>query len=365
MKKNYAKFLINLINNAIKFTEKGSVILRVGQQNNQHNSQDTKTAIINFAVQDTGKGIAKEELDNLFKPFVQTKTGKKSAEGTGLGLAISHKFIQLMGGEITVDSEVNKGTSFSFNIPVKLANNTNSINQKVKSQIIGLKTNQPPYRILVVDDVVENRQLLQRLLASIGLETQTAENGQQAVDIWETWQPELIWMDLQMPVMNGYQAVKEIRKKEQEKNTSVNSANKTTKIIAITASIFDDEEVKVYQVGCDDIVRKPFTKDIIFDKMKYHLGIDFLYDNSAPEVDSKKPIVNLSGEVTESELRAELALMSSEWINKLSQAANKGSDEEILELIKQISSNQVNLQNILTNWANNFQFDQIIQLIDR
>ncbi|VEP12336.1 Histidine kinase [Hyella patelloides LEGE 07179] len=238
--------LINLLNNALKFTSEGQVTLKV---------YPDPSAIyhLSWEIEDTGTGIAPEESDNLFESFTQTEAGKKSEEGTGLGLPISRKFVQLMGGDITVSSTLGKGTVFRFQIVSEPAI-TEELQPPTPSQtVIALEPNQPSYRILVVDDRWENRQILLRLLEPVGFAVKEAVNGQEAIAIWQQWQPHLIWMDLRMPVMNGYEATKYIKSNLQER---------ATYIIALTASTVEEERTIVLSAGCDDFVRKPFSEEV-------------------------------------------------------------------------------------------------------
>jgi two-component system sensor histidine kinase/response regulator len=150
-------------------------------------------------------------MNKLFQPFEQTQTGRKAQHGTGLGLPISRKFVQMMGGDITVSSTPDLGSKFAFDIQIRLADPTDVKMLKPQKKVIGLAPDQPEYRILVVDDRADNRLVLVRLLSSLGLLVREAENGQEAVAVWEDWQPQLIWMDMRMPVMDGYEATKQIK----------------------------------------------------------------------------------------------------------------------------------------------------------
>ncbi|NEQ78270.1 MAG: response regulator, partial [Okeania sp. SIO2C9] len=209
--------LINLINNGIKFTKQGGVSLTVGATEKSSlnpslkKEENHQKSTMIFEVRDTGAGIAEAETPKLFEAFTQTETGKNSQEGTGLGLPISRKFIQLMGGDITVNSQVGKGTTFRFQIQVNVANKTDIEIEQNPRHVIALKPNQPRYKILIVDDRPTNRLLLIKLLQPLGFELKEAENGKQAIEIWEKWQPHLIWMDMRMPVMDGYEATQIIK----------------------------------------------------------------------------------------------------------------------------------------------------------
>ncbi|MGA9382129.1 MAG: PAS domain S-box protein, partial [Phormidium sp.] len=230
--------LINLLGNAIKFTEKGRVTLRIINK-----QEDDLPDLITFEIEDTGAGIAENEIEKLFDPFVQTETGRKSQQGTGLGLAISRKFVQLMGGDIIVKSKLNEGSNFKFDIRVKVGDRTDILSEKPIKRVINLATNQPKYRILIVDEVEDNRLLLHQLLAPLGFEIKESENGLEAVTEWKKWQPHLIWMDMRMPVMDGYEATKIIKSQPGGQNTI---------IIAVTASALEEERSLVLAAGCDD-----------------------------------------------------------------------------------------------------------------
>jgi two-component system sensor histidine kinase/response regulator len=241
--------LINLLGNAIKFTDQGTVKLRVNslakfptveeQLSREATEISTATAAhtLCFEVEDTGHGIAPEELSELFQAFHQTRTGEKSKEGTGLGLRISQKFVQLMGGEITVRSQIGQGSCFSFYIQADLA--TGGLSSP-EVQIEGVVSIAPGknYRILIVEDNPANRLLLKQLMIQLGVEVLEAENGEQAIALWQQWQPNLIFMDMQMPVLNGYEATRQIRQQEQE--LTIEPRPTPTKIIALTASAFTE-----------------------------------------------------------------------------------------------------------------------------
>lgn len=337
--------LMNLLGNAIKFTQKGAISLRVtGKEKDNIASPDHQLL---FEIEDTGPGIAPDDLENLFEAFVQTETGRKSNEGTGLGLSISQQFVRLMGGEIAVSSTLGVGTIFKFNVRVSLAEAPEQTRQKLSHRVIGLAPNQPRYRILVVDDRWSNRHLLVKLLAPLGFEVQEAENGQQAVTLWESWEPDLIWMDMRMPVMDGYEATRRIK---------AHLKGQATVIIALSASAFDEERTVVFSAGCDDFVRKPFHEEAIFEKMAQHLGVRYLYEEQV------KP--GLSQESPSQEVLAPdtLAVMPVEWLLELHQAAMKLNAKQILQLCEQIPQNYSHLGRAIADLTDRVRFDVIVQL---
>jgi two-component system, sensor histidine kinase and response regulator len=270
--------LINLLNNAIKFTHKGSVVLQI--HSDEEIATDTKTTL-QFKVEDTGPGIDPDEIDKLFIAFEQTKVGLDAAEGTGLGLPISQKFVQLMGGEITVTSQPGVGSCFAFEIPVYVEHQpTDKPGQADRRRVIGLAPNQPTYRMLVVEDSTSNRFLLVKMLSSLGFEVQEATNGQEAIATWQRWNPHLIWMDMQMPIMNGYDATRSIKATVAEQKEE-----RSPVIIAITASAFEEQRQAILSVGCDDFVRKPFRREELLAKVNQHLGVEYLYEEEVAEIE--------------------------------------------------------------------------------
>ncbi|NER52497.1 MAG: response regulator, partial [Symploca sp. SIO1A3] len=336
--KKLRQVLINLLGNAIKFTESGCVSLRTKleqmdcQATLVHTVQEQAPSeatvdCLRFEIEDTGPGIGADEMEQLFEAFVQTQTGKQSLSGTGLGLPISRQFVQLMGGDITVSSQLGKGTIFKFDIQVVRSKGIESqASQLNKQRVIALAPNQPNYRILIVDDRPTNRQLLIKLLTPVGFQVQEASNGQEAVNLWESWQPHLIWMDMRMPVMDGYEASKCIQARQAErgrwgdegdrgdkgdkgdkeelsipipKQQTTNNQQPTTVIIALTASTFEDERAVVLSAGCDDFVRKPFRQEDIFTKMAQHLGVCYIYEDEVTrmkDVDRREALGELRGQ---------------------------------------------------------------------
>jgi signal transduction histidine kinase/CheY-like chemotaxis protein len=265
--------LLNLLGNAIKFTETGSVTLRVKLTNGENN-----TPHLYFEVADTGAGIYPQEIELLFEAFVQTETGKKSQQGTGLGLAISRKYVQLMGGDIKVSSVRGLGSIFTFDIQFGLASSGKIQIKQNQRQVVDFALEQTKYRILVVDDVADSRLLLVKLLSSIGLSALEATNGQEAIAQWMEWQPHLIFMDMRMPIMDGYEATRVIKAMENQGDGRGVSPcdqiyNFHTIIIALTASAFEEERQKILLTGCDDFIRKPFTKAVLLEKLSQHLGV--------------------------------------------------------------------------------------------
>jgi PAS domain S-box-containing protein len=347
--------LINLLNNAIKFTSEGGVSVRIrggiGKGHKNSNSQMPGRYSLHFEIQDTGAGIAPEELNQLFEAFVQTKTGKDSQEGTGLGLVISRQFVQLMGGEIVVTSEVRKGTIFQFDIQVHLVEAADIESKHNKPQVIALEPNQPHYRLLIVDDKPLNRQLLVKLLHPLGFELREANNGKEAVDIFMDWEPHLIWMDMRMPVMDGYEATKQIKTTTQ---------GQATAIVALTASVLEEERAVILSAGCDDFMRKPFREEDIFAAMGKHLGVRYIYE------DPIKASVADTGESSYDVLTPEaMASLAPDWIAIFKQRILSVDMEAIACSIEQIRTVNPSLADTLQDCINNFEYDRILNAIGK
>ncbi|HAZ48894.1 MAG TPA: hybrid sensor histidine kinase/response regulator [Cyanobacteria bacterium UBA11371] len=344
--------LLNLLGNALKFTQEGSIILRVKVGEKQAvTPQDTINLL--FEVEDTGPGINAEEMELLFEAFMQAKNSQKSQAGAGLGLAISRKFVNLMGGDITVDSVVGKGSTFRFNIEASLAQASDLPQQSSRWRITGLAPDQAAYRLLIVEDNWENSLLLLKLLSSLGFEVKEAKNGLEAIALWESWNPDLILMDMRMPVMNGYEATRRIK---------ATAKGQATVIIAVTSSAFEEDRSEILSIGCDDFVRKPFQEEIIFAKLAEHLGVRYLYqENTANSSAIKQPTepANIDSLTPNS-----LKVMPKEWIAKLYDAASMCRDDLILELINQIPQTDTDMAKALGELNYNFQFEEIMHLTE-
>gem|GEM_PF-1149406 len=265
--------LINLLSNAFKFTQKGGITVRtdVEENNGETLEEEGPSLRLRFEVEDTGTGISPGELTRIFDAFEQTETGRLAKEGAGLGLTISRKFVELMGGHMSVENKVGRGALFTFDIYVKPAQAMVSEVIAPYQRAVSLEPGQPRYRILVVDDNLTNRLLLIRFLETFRFDLQDAEDGQRAVDLYREWHPHLIFMDMRMPVMDGYEATTAIKSADKEKQT---------KIIAISASTLKSEQIAILAAGCDGYIAKPFREADIYEAMKKHLGIRWVYEDA-------------------------------------------------------------------------------------
>lgn len=340
--------LVNLLGNAIKFTQVGGVTLTVVQDDQATSPDLSSTAAvpIQFTIMDTGIGMGPEELKILFQPFVQTDSSKKVSEGTGLGLAISRQFVQLMGGDIQVQSQKGQGSTFSFTIPLKQLQAP-----KVPTSpqhISHLAPGQPTYKILAVDDKTENRELLSQLLSPLGFEVITAHDGQEAIDMWERENPDLILMDIKMPVMDGETATRLIK---------AELGDRRTKIIALTASVFESERQALADAGCDDFMVKPFNSDYLLERIKIHLGCEYVYSESGLTTPTSPTV---TPELTPEAIQ----VMPQAWIRDLATAAKKLNAKQVKELIAAIPNDQAGLKESLQGLVQRLRFDALLKLCE-
>ncbi len=315
--------LINLLGNAIKFTSVGSVMLSVRAIAADAPSRcvsmpaESDRMTLAFAIRDTGPGIAPEERDQLFQPFVQTEAGRQSTQGTGLGLTISRTFVQLMGGDIQLNPAIADGSEFQFTVVVGLANADAVRPTQPDRRVVGLAAGQPTHTMLIVDEVLENRLLLRRLLEPVGFRVLEAVNGKEAIAQWQTHHPALIWMDMRMPVMDGYAATRHIKSQPD---------GQLTIIIALTASALDQDRENILRAGCDDFIRKPFREATIWDAIATHLGVYYVYDSASAPLSGDRSCISSQ----------DLTVMPIAWCQQLYAAADSGDDMQALRLIQTI-----------------------------
>jgi len=334
--------LINLLGNAVKFTEEGSVTLRVDAK---PIDIDQRLLLI-FEVQDTGIGIAAEDQARIFSPFV--RVGKTATQGgTGLGLSIAQQFVQMMGGTIRLDSTPGKGSLFRIEVPVERAEEPEVMtSQGDREQVIGLETGQPEYRMLIVEDQRENWLLLQRLLNDTGFQVQVAEDGAQGVEMFRTWKPHLIWMDLRLPVMGGMEAAREIRALD---------GGRQVKIVALTASGFAQQRADVLAAGLDDFVRKPYRREEIFDCLARQLGVRYLHSETRHESPTRQVAA----------LRREaLAMLPQQLRKELADALVRLDPEAIVEVIDRVSKQDAQLGEVLAHCSKRFAYTEILSALE-
>jgi signal transduction histidine kinase/ActR/RegA family two-component response regulator len=259
--------ITNLLGNAVKFTpDNGTIVLDASFLR-----EEEGLCTIQISVKDSGIGISPEQLSRLFTSFHQAESSTvRKYGGTGLGLAISKKIVEMMGGEINVESEINKGSSFTFTIQVERGCEKTQCNEEqqesgTSQDVEGLFNG---HRILLVEDMEINREILQTILEPTGLVIDYAENGVQAVNIFKEKPKkyEMIFMDVQMPEMDGYDATRSIRDTE----TKLPSTQRIP-IVAMTANVFKEDIERCINAGMDDHIGKPVDYEIVIDKLKTYL----------------------------------------------------------------------------------------------
>jgi signal transduction histidine kinase/CheY-like chemotaxis protein len=333
--------LVNLLSNAVKFTQVGKVTLRASLGIASSPPRTNAPYSLSFAVEDTGPGIAPTELEQLFEPFMQTETGRESQEGTGLGLPISRKFVELMGGTLTVESHLGMGSCFQFTLRADRPTAAVAPKSTPDPSILCLADGQPPFRILIAEAKPNPRQMMLELLKPVGFEVREAENGQAAIALCQQWSPHLVWMDLRMPVLDGYAATR-----------SIKASAPAPIIIALTEGVSEKERSAAIAAGCDDVLGKPFPTQIMFEKIAEYLGVRYLYQSQSNNP-QKSPTLAMDISLTE---------MPTDWREQLHQAAICVNAKVLYQLIAQIPPTKAAIADALTDLVDNFRYEEIVKL---
>jgi CheY-like chemotaxis protein len=259
--------LVNLVGNAVKFTEHGFVELRVEML--ERTPFDRGARRFRFVVRDSGPGISSEEIPTLFDAFKQGRAGASAKEGSGLGLAISRGFVELMGGWLELESQVGAGTTIRFEVPLEAAPTVDVTGSEALPRQVMLAPGQPEYRILVVDDHRAARQLLVRLLSPIGFQVREAADGLEAVETWQAWSPHVVCMDERMPVLDGREAARRIK---------AAPGGSSTLIVALTASGLEEDQADLRAAGYDAFLLKPYSETDLLRVLQQYLNFRFAHD---------------------------------------------------------------------------------------
>ena len=288
-------------------------------------------------------------MGKLFKQFEQTSAGILKNSGTGLGLALSRELAVLMGGNITVASEEGKGSVFTIHVVLKEGKSEVSEAAPAK-RVICIDNPQKAYRVLVVDDKQENRQVVVNLLNLTGFETKEAVNGEDAISKFEAWEPHLILMDVRMPVMDGYEATRLIKSTEKGRQTPV---------IAVTASSLEEEKKNEIAFEIQGYVRKPFHESELFYTIGKVLGIEYIYEEEKP--------VNASSRYPDNAalIDADLAKLPDDLVLLMQKAVNSANLSRLIEIIKGIEIDNSELSKHLMTLAVDYKYDSLLQLLNR
>jgi signal transduction histidine kinase/CheY-like chemotaxis protein len=367
------QILINLLGNAIRYTEKGHVKLRMeyredsatasgaGSDSRPHVASGQQAVSprrvrgrLECKVEDTGIGIAREHLERIFEPFVQLHQAQGASEGTGLGLALSRRFAGLLGGTVTVASEVGKGSTFQFDVEVEVPGGADADTQPAVPQVSAIAPGQPEYRVLVVDDSDDNRSVVRQLLEQVGFSVLEAASGPEAVDLHAIRKPHLILMDLRMPVMDGHEAARRIRKAEGGRRTE-GGREIHTPIIAVSAGAIIDGSVSDLSSVFDDVARKPFEAANLLEKIGAALGVEYICQasgSSAGNGDENRDALALKP--------VDLAVLSAEWLEEFSRTLRRGWSTQLLELVDQIPPEHGELARALAGLVRIHAYDKLI-----
>jgi len=335
------QIFVNLIGNAIKFTEEGGIAVRTKTE-----IIDDETSKLTVEIQDSGPGIPENELDKLFKHFEQTSSGINKGSGTGLGLALSRELAIILGGNITVASEIGKGSIFTFQVDIKQGN-PEAIEKNTSKRVIGIENGKESFRILVVDDKDENLKVAIDLLDLVGFETKEAINGLEAIEKFEQWNPHLILMDMRMPVMDGYEATRKIKSTEKGKQTPV---------VALTASAFEDERKKIESLGMQGYIRKPFRENELFGVVGKILDIKYIYEDEMQATSLFRSNLELGA--------GEMAQLPADLIAKMKDALAVADLDLLIELIESIDPVNSELAQQLLALAKNYDYENLQQLLN-
>jgi|HubBroStandDraft_6_1064221.scaffolds.fasta_scaffold60329_1 signal transduction histidine kinase/DNA-binding response OmpR family regulator len=329
--------LVNLLGNAVKFTERGGVSARLSV-----GRRDGGDRLL-VEIEDSGPGITADEMRGLFQPFAQARAGVEAQGGTGLGLALSRELARLMGGDVTVESRVGEGSVFRFEMPIEVALPPSPVSRTPRSgRVLGIASGAPPPRILIVDDHRENRTWMRKLLSQIGFDVREAPSGAEALTVFDAWAPHAVLMDLHMPRMDGFSAMRAIRARP---------AGRDTAIIAVTASAFDDTRDAIYEAGADGWLRKPCREAQILDELTRLIGVQ--YHHVTPDVRSLSP---QPMEVVRVEPRERLP---AKLVEALRSAARIADHDRLTELVGAIPAEHAAIAEDLRVLLGRYAYDEI------
>jgi len=338
------RVLSNLLGNAIKFTRSGGIEVEATTAR----SGDGQPWRLRVAVKDTGPGIPPEEISRLFNKFEQTSAGRASQTGTGLGLAISQQYARLLGGYITVESQVGKGSTFTFEVPLEPVFETEQIQRKIQSSARRLAPGVPECRVLVVDDLEENRRFLLELLLLSGFVSRAVASGAEALTVAAEWRPQLVLMDTRMPEMDGLETIRRLR---------AGPENSALKIISLSAMAYEEDQAAALKAGADDFVAKPVPVPELLEKIGQLLKLAYvpLVPELAPAVAGRIP--------SRAETATALARLSESWRNQLHDDLVLADFNRVEEMIKSLQPPHAKLAEALRQLTSQFDAESLLNLL--
>ncbi len=332
--------LANLLVNAVKFTDQGSIGFTASRV-----SEDGESSRIRIEISDTGCGISEDEIPLLFKTFSQAAGGKGEKSGSGLGLTIAREYARLMGGDLRVTSELGKGSRFTLELPLRPAKGESTINDEllyrvsIDQELAGAK------RVLVVDDNLYSLQYMQQFLAACGFFVRLAQDGEEAVEVWSKFSPDVVLLDLRMPKKDGYEVIREIR---------ASSGPNHPKILVLTASAFKDQRQRVLDMGADEFMGKPFREAELLEKLAELLELPF--ERESLEEESSAESLSSTGMDKSIELDEATYL-------KFVDACRGGYVQKLGELIDSLDCNQPEAAMYLRRCAQSFDYGKILNML--
>ncbi|MDM8547360.1 transporter substrate-binding domain-containing protein [Candidatus Venteria ishoeyi] len=330
------QILVNLLGNAVKFTEQGHVCLQI--------SYDDDT--LHIHVEDTGIGIAPEQHEEIFQPFSQTSENRYKAQGTGLGLSITRQIIELMGGTLSLESQLGQGSCFYVQVPAKAILKSFSSSQKKLPQetIIGYhhRKGEAPLRILVTDDIADNREVLCQILRPLNFDTQEADSGENCLQLIAAYRPHLVLMDLRMPGLDGLETTRRLHELPGFEKLPV---------IVISAGAYGKDEKNSRAAGCVDYLAKPIERTLLLQTLQKYLPLQWIYDKQQ----TTSTVSTDSGTIVE---------LSAKWLEALEQAVIEANLKQVKSLLEEIKAEDSKLAAQLTDWLEAYEYQQLLDWIE-
>lgn len=343
------QIMINLISNALKFTQQGGITVHVAHvQTADTGAATNQTVMITIDVADTGRGIAEAEFEQVFAMFEQTTSGKEMAGGTGLGMSISRHLARAMEGDLLlVRSKPGEGSLFRFTFPAEVCDAENSSLQVVKKSILKLAPDEKEWHVLVIDDQQTNRTLLSRALSVAGFTVSEASGGKTGVALCQSWQPDIILLDIMMPNMNGYDTMRQIR--------ALSPKDRQPVIIAVTANVMAESREKALAQGFDGFIRKPVNLHELYEEIRQLTNVTYLYaGEQLPKTATMHPRSSL--------VPAQLAQLPGHLLDAMRAAVESGDMIKLRGLIEQVATHDLKIAIALRRLVDAYQYDLLTTL---